>query len=56
MKWMYSIEKELYMPYQDNLQSLMNAEDLEKLLDTIFGNEWITSEDAGIMLHIITRS
>ena len=26
IKWMYSVDKELEMPYQDNLQSLMNAE------------------------------
>lgn len=32
VKWMYSIEKELYMPYQDNLQSLMNAEDFRKIV------------------------
>lgn len=27
VKWMYSVEKQLDMPYQDNLQSLINAED-----------------------------
>ena len=32
VKWMYSIEKELYMPYQDNLQSLMNAEDFREIV------------------------
>lgn len=26
VKWMYSVEKELEIPYQDNLQSLMNSE------------------------------
>lgn len=26
LKWMYSVEKKLEMPYQDTLQSLMNAE------------------------------
>lgn len=29
IKWMYSVDKDLEMPYQDNLQSLMNAEDLQ---------------------------
>lgn len=27
VKWMYSVDAELEMPYQDNLQSLMNAEE-----------------------------
>ena len=27
LKWMYSVDVELEMPYQDNLQSLMNAEE-----------------------------
>ncbi len=27
IKWMYSVDKNLEVPYQDNLQSLMNAED-----------------------------
>ena len=27
IKWMYSVDSELEMPYQDNLQSLMNAEE-----------------------------
>ena len=26
MKWMYSVDEELKMPYQDNLYSLMNDE------------------------------
>ena len=29
LKWMYSVDKELEMPYQDNLQSLMNAEEYQ---------------------------
>lgn len=31
-KWMYSIDKELDMPYQDNLQSLMNAEEFRQIV------------------------
>ncbi|MDO4978493.1 MAG: DEAD/DEAH box helicase family protein, partial [Eubacteriales bacterium] len=27
VKWVYSVEKQLAMPYQDNLQSLMNSEE-----------------------------
>lgn len=27
IKWMYSVDDELEMPYQDNLQSLMSAEE-----------------------------
>lgn len=32
VKWMYSVERELDMPYQDNLQSLMNAEDFRDIV------------------------
>lgn len=32
LKWMYSVEKELEMPYQDNLQSLMNAEEYRQII------------------------
>lgn len=32
IKWMYSVEKELEMPYQDNLQSLMNAEEYRQII------------------------
>lgn len=32
IKWMYSVDKELEMPYQDNLQSLMNAEDYRQIV------------------------
>ena len=31
LKWMYSVDKELEMPYQDNLQSLMNAEEFRQI-------------------------
>ena len=32
LKWMYSVDKELEMPYQDNLQSLMNAEEYRQIV------------------------
>lgn len=32
MKWMYSVEKELETPYQDNLQSLMNSEEYRQIV------------------------
>lgn len=32
IKWMYSVDTELEMPYQDNLQSLMNAEDYRQIV------------------------
>ena len=32
IKWMYSVDKELEMPYQDNLQSLMNAEEYRQIV------------------------
>lgn len=32
VKWMYSVDKELEMPYQDNLQSLMNAEEYRQIV------------------------
>lgn len=32
IKWMYSVDKELEMPYQDNLQSLINAEDYRQIV------------------------
>ena len=33
IKWMYSVDKELEMPYQDNLMSLMSTEDFHDLVD-----------------------
>lgn len=32
LKWMYSVDSALEMPYQDNLQSLMNAEDYRQII------------------------
>ena len=32
IKWMYSVDKALEMPYQDNLQSLMNEEEYRQLV------------------------
>lgn len=32
IKWMYSVDEELEMPYQDNLRSLMNAEDYRQII------------------------
>ena len=32
LKWMYSVDKELEMPYQDNLQSLMNSEEYRQIV------------------------
>ena len=32
VKWMYSVDTELEMPYQDNLQSLMNAEEYRQIV------------------------
>lgn len=32
LKWMYSVDAELEMPYQDNLQSLMSAEDYRQIV------------------------
>lgn len=34
LKWMYSIDKGLEMPYQDNLQSLMNTEEFRQIVGT----------------------
>ncbi len=32
VKWMYSVDKELEMPYQDNLQSLMGREEFREIV------------------------
>lgn len=32
VKWMYSVDKELEMPYQDNLQSLMSQEEFRSIV------------------------
>lgn len=32
VKWMYSVDNELQMPYQDNLQSLINAEEYRQIV------------------------
>ena len=34
IKWMYSVDSELELPYQDNLQSLMNAEEYRQIVGT----------------------
>ena len=33
IKWMYSVDKSLQMPYQDTLHSLMSTEDFHNLVD-----------------------
>ena len=35
VKWMYSVDKELEMPYQDNLQSLMSREEFRFTANSI---------------------
>lgn len=37
IKWMYSVDKSLIMPYQDNLNSLMHTEEFRDIVD---GNLW----------------
>lgn len=32
VKWMYSVDKDLEMPYQDNLQSLMNQDEFRQIV------------------------
>ena len=32
VKWMYSVDVELEMPYQDNLQSLMNVGEYRQIV------------------------
>ena len=34
VKWMYSVDKALVMPYQDSLESLMNTEDFRDIVGT----------------------
>ena len=34
VKWMYSVDKALVMPYQDSLVSLMNTEDFRDIVGT----------------------
>ena len=48
LKWMYSVDSELEMPYRDNLQSLMS--------DQIYGEGWITSAKVEIMLLTVVKS
>ncbi len=38
IKWMYSVDKSLEMPYQDNLISLMSTEDFHDLVDDALWN------------------
>ena len=35
VKWMYSVDKELEMPYQDNLQSLMTREEFRAIVGQV---------------------
>ena len=37
VKWMYSVDKELEMPYQDNLQSLMSREEFRAIVGISIG-------------------
>ncbi len=47
IKWMYSVDSELEMPYQDNLQSLMNAEEYRQIVGPDLGNVWIIFAESG---------
>ena len=50
VKWMYSVDNALEMPYQDNLQSLMNSEDYRQSA-RICGSGWTIFGGAEIMRH-----
>ena len=41
VKWMYSVDKALVMPYQDTLVSLMNTEDFRDIVGTDLWRVWI---------------
>lgn len=41
VKWMYSVDKALVMPYQDTLVSLMNTEDFRDIVALPSGGVWI---------------
>ena len=57
VKWMYSVDDELEMPYQDNLQSLMNVGRVRQICsDRYFGNVWIIFEDVATMLLTATKN
>ena len=56
VKWMYSVDKALVMPYQDTLVSLMNAEDFRAFIafvnnfrdiDQRFGQHFFALRDCG---------
>lgn len=49
VKWMYSVDVELEMPYQDNLQSLMNVGEYRQIVGSDIWKEWIISADVEIM-------
>ena len=49
VKWMYSVDSALQMPYQDTLQSLMNEEDYRQLI----GNDlWKRMDYILSLIHI----
>ena len=56
IKWMYSVDAELDMPYQDNLQSLLNAEEYRRIIGPDLWNEWITFADVAIMWHMQSKT
>ena len=53
VKWLYSVENSLQIPYQDNLHTLMNTEEFR---DRIFGKGWIISADVEIVWHIAIKN
>ena len=46
VKWLYSVENSLQIPYQDNLHTLMNTEEFR----------WIISADVEIVWHIAIKN
>lgn len=57
IKWMYSVDSALEMPYQDNLQSLMNAEEYRQIVgpDLWKRMDYIRQKRKTV-LRIITRN
>lgn len=56
VKWMYSVDDELEMPYKDNLYSLMKSEQFEDLVPTDVLKKWNIFEDVVMMWLILTKN
>lgn len=56
VKWLYSVENSLQIPYQDNLHTLMNTEEFRQLVGPDLWKRMVISADVEIVWRIAIKN